>query len=237
MRFSKRILSDIDLMTSYYTELARLEGIAEMAVYENDDMQSISTVIMNVIAVNRCFYNTLHLKEYLLNKSNLRLQIQNLIYLYSEMKYPFKVIVPIFTKGRDFNQLGLPKLSSFLDELESEYSGIKELWKECCKSVHPSNISYEISSAEHSLRSLKHIDYKKNKPTVVADMKRFIKERKIKVKRDMAFDEDAMYRLNILIIKLIKKQIMSYEAEINKSDWKKGFYKHSLKNVQGMLSI
>ena len=131
-RLTKAILLDVDEMTSYLTELGRLLDVADLVLYDDSSKAaSVSALIQNVIAVNRCFIKSLPLKESLLNKVLLRLQIQNLIFLYAETKYPLKVVNPIFQKGKAFNQLGLPSLSSFIEELEPEFKGLKALWNEC----------------------------------------------------------------------------------------------------------
>ena len=156
---TKKQLLNLDDMTSYFTELGRLLDVADIVLYDDSTKApSVSALIQNVIAVNRCFIKSLPLKESLLNKVLLRLQIQNLIFLYAETKHPLKVVNPIFKKGKAFNQLGLPSLSSFIEELEPEFKGLKALWNECCGYVHPSDSSLQLAEAEHNLRLLSGID-------------------------------------------------------------------------------
>lgn len=86
---TKKQLLNLDEMTSYFTELGRLLDVADIVLYDDSTKApSVSALIQNVIAVNRCFIKSLPLKESMLNKVLLRLQIQNLIFLYAETKRP-----------------------------------------------------------------------------------------------------------------------------------------------------
>lgn len=174
-RLTKAILLDVDEMTSYFTELGRILDVADLVLYDDSSKAaSVSTLIQNVIAVNRCFIKSLPLKESLLNKVLLRLQIQNLIFLYAETKHPLKVVNPIFKKGKAFNQLGLPSLSSFIEELEPEFKGLKALWNECCGYVHPSDSSLKLAETEHNLRLLSGLDESKQKPDILENLQAYI---------------------------------------------------------------
>ena len=237
-RLTKAILLDVDEMTSYLTELGRLLDVADLVLYDDSSKAaSVSALIQNVIAVNRCFIKSLPLKESLLNKVLLRLQIQNLIFLYAETKYPLKVVNPIFKKGKAFNQLGLPSLSSFIEELEPEFKGLKALWNECCGYVHPSDSSLQLASAEHSLRLLSEVDESKQKPEILEQLKAFIFLTTEAQKESAKKDSKDMFHLNLLLIKIANKQIALQKAVVWTNAKNRRFYKKVLADKVRMINL
>lgn len=237
-RLTKAILLDVDEMTSYLTELGRLLDVADLVLYDDSSKAaSVSALIQNVIAVNRCFIKSLPLKESLLNKVLLRLQIQNLIFLYAETKYPLKVVNPIFQKGKAFNQLGLPSLSSFIAELEPEFKGLKALWNECCGFVHPSDSSLKLASAEHSLRLLSEVDESKQKPEILEQLKAFIFLTTEAQKESAKKDSKDMFHLNLLLIKIANKQIALQKAVVWTNAKNRRFYKKVLADKVRMINL
>ena len=237
-RLTKAILLDVDEMTSYFTELGRLLDVADLVLYDDSSKAaSVSALIQNVIAVNRCFIKSLPLKESLLNKVLLRLQIQNLIFLYAETKYPLKVVNPIFQKGKAFNQLGLPSLSSFIAELEPEFKGLKALWNECCGFVHPSDSSLKLASAEHSLRLLSGIDESKQKPDILETLQAYVFLTTEAQKKEAEMDSKNMFHLNLLLIKVANKQIALQKAVVWTNEKNRRFYKKVLADKVRMINL
>lgn len=239
-RFTKQLLSDTEEMTAYFTELSRQCEIAELWAYDDrTDRRTpeLGLVLQNVIAVNRCFNSTYSLNEYLLNKALIRQQLQNLVYLFAEIKNPFKVIRYICYKGKSFNQLGLPSFTSFLEELEPEYSGLKDLWTDSCSYVHPSGSNYDISTSEHSLRLLAGLDWNKQRKKTAPVLKNFIKQREKERREQMAATLKAMYQLNLLIIKITNQGLQKMKDKIYQSEKLKRNYSRSLKEVQATIKI
>lgn len=235
---TKKQLLNLDEMTSYFTELGRLLDVADLVLYDDSSKAaSVSALIQNVIAVNRCFIKSLPLKEPLLNKVLLRLQIQNLIFLYAETKYPLKVVNPIFQKGKAFNQLGLPSLSSFIEELEPEFKRLKALWNECCGYVHPSDSSLQLASAEHSLRLLSEVDESKQKPEILEQLKAFIFLTTEAQKESAKKDSKDMFHLNLLLIKIANKQIALQKAVVWTNAKNRRFYKKVLADKVRMINL
>lgn len=237
-RLTKAILLDVDEMTSYLTELGRLLDVADLVLYDDSSKAaSVSALIQNVIAVNRCFIKSLPLKESLLNKVLLRLQIQNLIFLYAETKYPLKVVNPIFQKGKAFNQLGLPSLSSFIEELEPEFKGLKALWNECCGYVHPSDSSLKLAETEHNLRLLSGLDESKQKPDILENLQAYIFLTTEAQKKEAETDSKNMFYLNLLLIKIAKKQIALQKAVVWTNAKNRRFYKKVLADKVRMINL
>ena len=235
---TKKQLLNLDEMTSYFTELGRLLDVGDIVLYDDSTKAaSVSILIQNVIAVNRCFIKSIPLKESLLNKVLLRLQIQNLIFLYAETKYPLKVVNPIFQKGKAFNQLGLPSLSSFIAELEPEFKGLKALWNECCGYVHPSDSSLQLASAEHSLRLLSEVDESKQKPEILEQLKAFIFLTTEAQKESAKKDSKDMFHLNLLLIKIANKQIALQKAVVWTNAKNRRFYKKVLADKVRMINL
>lgn len=237
-RLTKAILLDVDEMTSYLTELGRLSDAPDIVLYEDSTKApSVSALIQATIAVNRCFIKSLSLNESLLNKMLLRLQIQNVAFMYAELKHPLKVVNPIFTKGKSFNQLGLSSLTSFITELESDFAGLKGLWNECCGYVHPSDSSLQLASAEHSLRLLSEVDESKQKPEILEQLKAFIFLTTEAQKESAKKDSKDMFHLNLLLIKLVQQYIALQKAEIEKDSKQLRFYKKVLKDNIRMITL
>lgn len=235
---TKKQLLNLDEMTSYFTELGRLLDVADLVLYDDSSKAaSVSALIQNVIAVNRCFIKSLPLKESLLNKVLLRLQIQNLIFLYAETKYPLKVVNPIFQKGKAFNQLGLPSLSSFIEELEPEFKGLKALWNECCGYVHPSDRSLKLAEAEHNLRLLSGIDESKQKPDILKNLQAYIFLTTEAQTKEAETDCKNMFHLNLLLIKIANKQIALQKAVVWTNAKNRRFYKKVLADKVRMINL
>lgn len=235
---TKKQLLNLDEMTSYFTELGRLLDVADIVLYDDSTKAaSVSTLIQNVIAVNRCFIKSLPLKESLLNKVLLRLQIQNLIFLYAETKHPLKVVNPIFKKGKAFNQLGLPSLSSFIAGLEPEFKGLKALWNECCGYVHPSDSSLKLAEAEHNLRLLSGLDESKQKPDILENLQTYISLTTETQKKGAEMDSKNMFHLNLLLIKVANKQIALQKAVVWANEKNRKFYKKVLADKVRMINL
>lgn len=216
-RLTESILTDTAEMTAYYTELGRILSAAELHTFQ-EKTPCFQYVMNNVIVVNRCFYRTIGLNEPLISKSLLRLQLQNLVYLYAETKHPLKVIIPVYSKGKDFNKLGIQNFSDYLKELEPEYKGeLYNLWADCCKYVHPSAINYTLSNTEYSLGALASVDPTKQKPEILKQIRLFQKE-KADLNSSICFlDNIEMVSINRLIVKLAKKQITELEKQIKQN--------------------
>lgn len=144
---------------------------------------------------------------------------------------------PIFQKGKAFNQLGLPSLSSFIAELEPEFKGLKALWNECCGFVHPSDSSLKLASAEHSLRLLSEVDESKQKPEILEQLKAFIFLTTEAQKESAKKDSKDMFHLNLLLIKIANKQIALQKAVVWTNAKNRRFYKKVLADKVRMINL
>ena len=224
MTFIPTYLLSIDEMTQYYDKFRVEITVLQCILHTTEKDRHIPILINNVIDVNRCFTKNFNLlEEVIISKAIIRNQLQNLVYLYAESKYPFKVIEPVFTKGRDFNQLKLPSFSSFIDELIPEFEDIKEIWKQCCNYVHPQKDSYTFSLFEYSVGL-----FEKEIPNLNDSLKEIINDQKHRKQTTLQYDFYVMYRLNLIIDKLLKNLIEEMKDKITSNEKQNELY-HSIK--------
>ena len=226
---TKKQFLNLDEMTGYFIELIKLADVADI-VFNEEETPLVSILLQSALAVNRSFIKALPLKEHLINKELIRLQIQNIVFLYAENKHPLKVIKPIFTKGKVFGKLGLPSLTSFIEELEPEFKGLKDLWNRCCSYVHPSENNLKLATADYTLGVLAGIDKNKQTKEVLKELKNYIAFLEIAQKEEIEDDVKNMFHLNLLLIKLTKQQIALQKAKAYQNEKTKNFYKKIMKD-------
>ncbi len=116
----------------------------------NDDY---STMIENIIAIDRSFNILLNSLEPLGALALVRIQLDNLKHLYAEKKYPGRVLHRIFENGWELNQVKVNgqaiKSGELLNELEEKYGRINQIWKHYCDYVHPSKSQVNLQIKTH----------------------------------------------------------------------------------------
>ena len=139
---------------------------------------------------------------------------------------------PIFKKGKAFNQLGLPSLSSFIEELEPEFKGLKALWNECCGYVHPSDSSLQLAEAEHNLRLLSGIG-----ESTLGRLQAYIFLTTEAQTKEAEKDSKNMFHLNLLLIKIANKQIALQKAVVWTNEKNRRFFKKVLADKVRRITI
>ena len=129
-----------------------------------------SSLIHNIIAYNRCFYELASKGEIVAAYPLLRLVADNLKIMVAEYLYPEKILPNIFEKGKDLNQIKVNgeklKPSDITKEVERLYPEFTEIYATYSCWVHPSkegNVLAKVFSDDrevqkeikHSLRTIK----------------------------------------------------------------------------------
>lgn len=210
MAFIPKYLLSIEEMTEYYDKFRVEITVLQCILHTTEKDRHIPILINNVIDVNRCFIKNFNLlEESIISKAIIRNQLQNLVYLYAESKNPFKVIDPVFTNGRSFNQLGLSSFRTFLKELLPEFEDIEKVWDNSCNYVHPQKDSYISSLLEYSVKL-----FEKEIPNPNDSLKEIINSQKDRKQGNLQYDFYVMYRLNLIIDKILKDLIKEMENKI-----------------------
>lgn len=126
----------------YFPIMDRLDNRTERG---ND----FSVIFDTIMIYNRAFIKLLADAESYAAYALVRLQLDNITYLYAEYKHPFKVLNTIFNKGRTLNlitidgsQLNPSEIRKMIDE---EYStSICELYKKYSGYIHPSKLQADL---------------------------------------------------------------------------------------------
>lgn len=151
MKFSKALLMDSGRMAAHYYHLQVTIYCAVW--YRNEDsrhytktsfgMCDYDPIITAIINYNRAFKKLLDIKEPLVAMPIVRIQMENLVYLFAESLYPNKILYKVYDNAKEFNQIKIDgeklQTSTFINLLEEKYSGIKSIWKRYCCYVHPSS--------------------------------------------------------------------------------------------------
>ena len=151
MRFSKALLMDSGRMGSHYYYL-NVELYCAVW-YRNEDsrhytkasfgMCDYDPIITAIINYNRAFKKLLDIKEPLVAMPIVRIQMENLVYLFAESCHPNKILYKVYDNSTEFNQIRIDgeklKVSDFIKKLEEKYNGITSIWKRYCCYVHPSS--------------------------------------------------------------------------------------------------
>ena len=210
MTFIPTYLLSIDEMTQYYDKFRVEITVLQCILHTTEKDRHIPILINNVIDVNRCFTKNFNLlEEIIISKAIIRNQLQNLIYLYAESKHPFKVIEPVFIKGRSFNQLGLSSFKSFLKELSPEFEDIEDVWENSCNYVHPQKDSYTFSLLEYSVNL-----FEKEIVNPNDSLKEIIHSQRNRKQVNLQYDFYVMYRINLMISEILNDLIKEMENKI-----------------------
>lgn len=128
------------------------------------------TLIHNINAYNRCFYDLASKGEIVAAYPLIRLVADNFKIMVAEYLYPEKILPNIFEKGRELNQIRINgeklKPSDITKEVERLYPEFKEIYDTYSFWVHPSkegNILAKVfgddrkiqKEINHSLRTIK----------------------------------------------------------------------------------
>lgn len=160
MRFSKALLMDSGRMESHYNNL-QISLFCANWCGNNDERHLAKSslgwcdydpIIKAIINYNRTFVKLIDIKEPLVALPIVRIQMENLIYLFAEYHNPNKILYKIYDNARVFNQIVIDgeklKTSTFTDLLDEKYKGIKSIWSRYCCFIHPSKeidkISYDF---------------------------------------------------------------------------------------------
>lgn len=114
------------------------------------DVGSDFSVIFDTIMIyNRAFIKLLSDAEMYAVYALVRLQLDNLIYLYAEYEHPSKVLNAVFSKGRTLNQITIDgsqlNPSEIRRKIDEEYcASIRELYKKFSGYIHPSKLQADI---------------------------------------------------------------------------------------------
>lgn len=155
----------------------------------------------SVNRINRVFAKLLDDGEIMVAHILIRVQLDNLTYIYAEMCYPFKVLYKVFEKKRKLNQIKIDGVVLNPLELRKQIdeqfdTNVSELYKQYSGLVHPSK--QQIDTA-HRVR--KFHSWKRDKLTVSKA-----------VQKNYAKD---MVQINNLLIKMLREYTSSIKKRIN----------------------
>ena len=148
-------------------------------------------------STNRGFINLLKAGESLPAMALIRLQLENLTYIYAEFKHPFRVLSEVFKKGKALNDIEIKKTAlsagKIREEIDKELeSNVRDLYKLYSGYIHP-------SIKHRNLDLVGTFDFDEKKLALSKD--------EIKI-----LSKD-MITVNRLITQLIKKQIQAYNTK------------------------
>lgn len=133
-------------------------------------MSYFDTLIHNINAYNRCFYDLAKRGEIVAAYPLVRLVADNLKIMVAEYLYPEQILPNIFEKGRELNQIRINgeklKPSEINDKIKELYPEYSEIYTTYSSYVHPSkegNILAKVygddieaqKEVKHSLRTIK----------------------------------------------------------------------------------
>lgn len=133
-------------------------------------MSYFDTLIHNINAYNRCFYDLAKRGEIVAAYPLVRLVADNLKIMVAEYLYPEKILPSIFENGRELNQIKVNgeklKPSEINDKIKELYPEYPEIYTTYSSYVHPSkegNILAKVygddieaqKEVKHSLRTIK----------------------------------------------------------------------------------
>lgn len=133
-------------------------------------MSYFDTLIHNINAYNRCFYDLAKRGEIVASYPLIRLVADSLKIMVAEYLYPGKVLVSIFEEGKELNQIRVKgdklKPSDITKEVEKLYPEFTEIYREYSGYVHPSKNGDVLAKiygddmalakeVKHSLRTIK----------------------------------------------------------------------------------
>ena len=154
----------------------------------------------SVRCLNRAFVKLLDDAEILVAYPLIRLQLDNLTYIFAEMLYPCKVLHKIFKKGRTLNQIkidGVPlNPTEIRKQIDERFNtNISKLYKKYSCFVHPSNQQKEY------VYIYKYHNWEKDKDTIGK-------------KRQKEYAKD-MVKINNILTEMLKAQISSLKEKTN----------------------
>lgn len=133
-------------------------------------MSYFDTLIHNINAYNRCFYDLAKRGEIVAAYPLVRLVADNLKIMVAEYLYPEKILPSIFENGRELNQIKVNgeklKPSEINDKIKELYPEYSEIYTTYSSYVHPSkegNILAKVfgddieaqKEIQHSLKTIK----------------------------------------------------------------------------------
>ena len=159
------------------------------------DFYEIST---SINALNRGFIKLLEAAEPLAAMPLIRLQLDNLTYLASELKHTFRVLYEVFREGKSLIDVKIKNKplvpSAIRAELDEQHGyNLNDLYREYSSFVHPSSgqTNFEVNS---------YYSYAEGKDVLAkTEIKRLCKD---------------MIQINRIIAILLQCQIFAYNAEL-----------------------
>jgi len=112
-------------------------------------------LIESVIDTNRCFVRLFEMGEPKTALPLLRMQVDNLLYIYAETLYPNKVLRYIFVNDYSLDKVEVDgkclKRKDLFARLDADYAnnGIKNIYDKYCGYIHPSKAQSEFSIARY----------------------------------------------------------------------------------------
>ena len=148
LNFTEKTLLDYDSLSIHFEKLNIGFFIASNLLYpermgENIGVSDYGAIITAIEQYNYSFH--------LLCKNDLdaeaaafiRIQVDNLIYLYAEYLYPHRVLRKVYDKGKELCNVLIAnkpiKRNEILQKLEERFTGVKLIWDRYCNFIHPTN--------------------------------------------------------------------------------------------------
>lgn len=143
--FTKADLLEPDRMDLHYMQIITHISWARWLLGQKPEDSEVSGYGSIVVAVgdyNRSFSILCNINQKAVAASLIRIQLDNLIYIYAESKNPERVLDKVYNKGKELNQVLIAnnplKRSDLMKQLEERYSGIRKIWDRYSNFVHPS---------------------------------------------------------------------------------------------------
>lgn len=146
MKITKAMMKDAGRMGGFYHELEVSLYCATFYSGEDDratkktgwGLSDYDSIIYAIINLNRAFLKLLEIKEPLAAFPLIRIQTDNLIYLYAEYLYPNQILYKVYDNERAFNQIKINGENLKQSEIVEKIEGIKPIWKKYSSFIHPS---------------------------------------------------------------------------------------------------
>lgn len=189
----------------YYNDdssIAEVEakGVEWMAYYLiNGNEDVYINIFCSVDCLNRAFVKLLDMGEVTVAHTLIRLQLDNLTYIFAEILYPFNVLYKVCEKGRTLNQIkidGVPlNPTEIRKQIDERFNtNISKLYKKYSCFVHPSTTQTLTYWGEMGNPN------KRIKSTDELKQKEYVKD---------------MVEINNLLTEMLKAQISSLKEKTN----------------------
>lgn len=145
MIFTKAHLLEPNRMDLHYMQLLTRISWAKWLLGdkpEDSEVSGYGAIIAAVEDYNRSFSILSNINQKAVAASLIRIQLDNLIYLYAEHLNPDRVLYKVYNKDKELNQVLIAnkplKRSDLMKQLEERYNGIRVIWDRYSDFIHPS---------------------------------------------------------------------------------------------------